>query len=149
MKGLAIKAGVLVLGLLLFAAMPRPASADTYTLDGNSLDAFTLGPGNQFSAELPLSGYSIGLALDQALNVTFPDLTVVDLTTGNTMDFFSAKITSDTLGLFGWNLDYTVTFAYRSMSVTSTPEPSALLLLVLGMAALPFSRRRLGSTNPA
>jgi hypothetical protein len=144
MKVLSLKIGVVVLAVLALAAMPRTASADSYTLNGNAIDAFALGSGNTFSVEAPLGGFSIGLLIDQALNVGFPQLSVDDLTTGTIYNFFNGVITSDNLGLYGFGLDYGVTFAYASASTSRTaPEPSSLLLLGAGLIALMFAGRKL------
>jgi PEP-CTERM motif len=151
MKALSLKIGVVVLALLAFAAMPRTASADSYTLNGNAIDAFSLGAGNTFSIEAPLGGFSLGLLLDQAFDVNFPTLSVDDLTTGKIFNFTNGTIASDILGLYGFGLDYDVTFAYTPAN-NGVPEPSSLLLLSAGLVALAFAGRKLrgaGSAAPA
>ena len=150
-KGLAIKAVVLVLGLLLFAAMPRAASADSFTLDGVALDSFSLGSGNTFSATMqPVSLLTALLAVDQPLGITIPNLFLDDLTTGTTYDFKNDLVTSDGFGYVSgyWLPQFTANVSYGSVSVV-TPEPSALLLLALGIVALLFVRKRVCLANPA
>jgi PEP-CTERM motif len=148
MKALSVKIGVVVLALLAFAAMPRTASADSYTLNGNAIDAFSLGAGNTFSVEAPLSGFSLGLLLDQALNLNLGTLTVDDLTSGKIFNFSNGLITSDTLGFYGFGIDYAVTFAYTP-AVNGVPEPSSLLLLGAGLIALAFAGRKLRGSGSA
>jgi len=150
-KSSAVKTGVLVLGLLLFAAMPHTASADSYSLDGVALDSFILGPGNTFTATMPpVTLLTAVLAADQPLGLTIPDLFLDDLTTGTTYDFKNDLVTSDSLGFISgyWLPQFTANVSYSSVYVV-TPEPSALLLLALGIIALIFARKRVRLANPA
>jgi hypothetical protein len=148
MKALSLKIGVVALAVLAFAAMPRTAVADSYTLNGNAIDAFSLGSGNTFSVEAPLGGFSLGLLLGDALNVNFPTLAIDDLTTGTIYSFFNGVITSDNLGFYNFGLDYDVTFAYTP-ATRGVPEPSSLLLLGAGLVALAFAGRKLRGAGSA
>jgi hypothetical protein len=143
-RAFAIKTGVLVLGLLLFAAMPRTAAADSFSLDGASLDSFTLGPGNTFTVSMPLSILSGLLAADQPLGFTIPNLFVDDLTTGAIYDFKGDLVTSDGLGFWGYYPYFTATLSYATVV---TPEPAAPLLLVLGLFALAIAGKKLRTSN--
>lgn len=147
MKALSLKIGVVALAVLAFAALPRTASADSFTLNGNAIDAFSLGSGNTFSVQAPISGFSLGLLLDQALNLNIPTLTVDDLTTGTIYNFLNSVVTSDNLGFYGFSLDYAVTFAYTP--TRGVPEPSSVLLLGAGLIALAFAGRKLRVANSA
>jgi hypothetical protein len=143
-KTLAIKTGVLVLGLLMFAAMPRTASADSFSLDGTSLDSFTLGPGNSFTVSMPVSILAGLLAADQPLGLTIPDLFVDDLTTGKIYDFKGDLVTSDGLGFWGFYPYFTATLSYAAVT---TPEPSTPLLLILGLFAVAIASKKLRTSN--
>src|ERR1700722_7711156 len=111
----------------MFAAMPRTASADSFSLDGTSLDSFTLGPGHSFTVTMPISILSSWLALDQPLGLTIPNLFLEDLTTGATYDFKGNLVSSDGLGFWGYFPEFTATISYATVTA---PEPATPLLLV-------------------
>jgi hypothetical protein len=143
-RALAIKTGVLVLGLVMFAAMSRTASADSFSLDGASLDSFTLGSGNSFTVSMPLSILAGWLAVDQPLGFTIPNLFLEDQTTGTIYDFKGDLVTSDGLWFWGYFPEFTATISYATVT---TPEAATPLLLVLGIFALAVASKKLRTLN--
>jgi hypothetical protein len=140
MRSLAIKLGVLAVALLMFAALPRTAAADSYTLEGVSLDSFSLGSGDSFTASMPLGLLSGLLALDEPLGLVIPDLTVDDTTTGTVYDFKNDLVVGYDLEFFP--LAFASQIDYTSVSV-ATPEPSEIALLALGLFALALASKKL------
>jgi hypothetical protein len=151
MKALSLRIGVVVLAVLAFAAMPRTAAADTYTLDGLSIGSFSLGSGSFTVTADPISGASVLLSLDNLLG-SIPNLFVDDLTTGTVLDFKDDWVGPDSTSLlallFGAPASYTVSFSTVTSSAVA-PEPSSLLMLGAGLIALAFAGRKLRGARSA
>jgi hypothetical protein len=139
MKSLSIKLGVLTLGLLMFAAMPRTASADSYTLDGVSLDFISAGPGDSIDVVVPPSLLAIGLEIDNLADFTIPNLFVDDTTNGTVYDLKNDLVVADEFNLFGPSF---AAIDYSSVSV-ATPEPPEVALLGLGLLALALGSKKM------
>jgi hypothetical protein len=139
MKPLSIKLGVLSLVLMVFAAMPRPASADSFTLDGVSLDFITAGPGDSIHVAVPPSSLAVGLAIDRFVDITIPNLFVDDTTTGTIYDLKNDLVVADDFSFFGTSF---ATIDYSRVAVTA-PEPSEITLLGLGLFALTLGSKKM------
>ena len=138
MKSLSIKLGVLTLGLLVFAAMPRTASADSYTLDGVSIDLLAASP-TQLDALVAPSLLAFGLEIDNLADITIPNLFVDDTTTGTIYDLQNAVVAFEAYGFFAPSF---VTIDYSNVAVVP-PEPSEIMLLGLGLLALALGSKKL------
>jgi hypothetical protein len=140
MRGLPIKVSVLAVGLLMLAAMPRAASADSYRLDGIPLDSFSIGSHDSFTASMPLGFLADFVAFDKPFSFEIPNLIVDDKTTGTVYDFKDDLVIADAFWLFRPQLGVKV--YYRDVEITPTPEPSAMGLLALGLFALGIAARK-------
>src|ERR1700722_6158616 len=139
MKSLSVKLSVLLLGFATFAAMPRTASADSFTLDGVSLDFLAAGPGNSITVEVPAGPLAFGLAIDNLVDITVPELFLDDTTTGTIYDLKNDLIIADEFSFLGPSF---ATIDFSSAAVI-TPEPSEITLLCLGLLALAFSSKKM------
>jgi len=140
---------VLLLLLLILAVMPRTASADSYKLDGDSIDSFTNddpGP-DEFTITVPpdspLVSPFVGDAMDDKV---ISVLTLVDTTTGAETNFTDDTVTKYHEGSAGEDDTFTISYSAEVSDGSVVPEPSSLLLLatgLVGLTAITLRRKRL------
>ncbi len=149
MKTLTSKSYVLGLVLLALCAIPSSARADTYTLDGASIEGFSLDSGKSFVVDLPL-GESWGYLLDELDGAKIPSLTIDDYKSIGGVETLvgSYTFTGDHVGFvffdWGWweGPQAYVVFDYSGTGNASVPEPSGLALLATGLLGLVGIGRR-------
>jgi hypothetical protein len=151
MKTLTSTSYVLGLVLLALCAVPSSARADTYTLNGASIEGFSLDPGKSFIVDMPL-GESWGWLIDELGGTKIPSLTIDDYKAigGVSTLVGSYTFTGDHVGFvffdWGWweGPQANVVFDYSDDGNWTVPEPSGLALLATGLLALVgISRRKL------
>jgi hypothetical protein len=156
MKRLVLAFRVLLplIGLLIFGAMPRTACADTYTLDGYSIDSFTdddPSPGEFTITVVDGSTLSVMLHEDEVAGTSISLFTLVDTTTDVTTDFNNDMVVYDMGGSGAGTPEDTVHIAYGSETTVSgtgsgsgsnVPEPSSLAMLMVGLLGLAVGRRK-------
>jgi PEP-CTERM motif len=127
----AIKASLLLAGLLFLGAIPRIASGDSFTLDNDPVDSFTLNSNGSFTVVLPPSSpLADGFLADSSTGTTIASLTVEDFapvggvsTPQQTDTFTTDVVASDVASASGGGdsdagVTYTVTVNYGNETVT-------------------------------
>jgi hypothetical protein len=135
MKRFLLVAGWVLLGVV----MPRTASADSYTLNGDSIDSFTdddPGPGEFTITVSPASPLVSMFVVDAMDDTGISLLTLVDTTTGAETLFRADSVASYSEGSAGEDDTFTIAYNAEVLGGSVVPEPSSLLLFATGLLGL-------------
>jgi hypothetical protein len=139
----------LVLVLLALVCLPMTTRADSFTLNGASIDSFSFGTTKTFTVQMATAD-ALQYKTDAMLGTKIPLLTLdefvtVDGTpTENELEFARDVVQSFHFVTGSNMLTSDVTFSYEVVKVTqgsggngtSMPEPSSVLLLMSGLLGL-------------